>query len=123
MRKVLIIDDSEASLFLLQSVFIEDREVKVIIENKSSRALAEIKKEKPDVILLDLMMPHVDGFKILENIQKDETIKNIPVIIISARYDEESYARAKTFRVFDYIKKPIDLHEIRKKVYEALVQH
>lgn len=123
MKKIFIIDDSEASLYLLQSVFMDDSGIKVEIENNSAKAISEIKKGNPDVILLDLMMPHIDGFKILEQLKSDDKTKKIPVLVISARHDEEAHSLAKTYGVFDYIQKPLNLHEIRKKVFEALIQN
>jgi len=116
MKKVLIIDDSETSLYLIKSVFENDREIDVDIENNSTHALSSIKNKKPDLILLDLMMPHVDGFQILLQLKADVDFSKIPIIVLSARQDKEAINMAFEYGAVDYIQKPIKINEIKTKI-------
>lgn len=117
-KKILVIDDSESNLLLINSIFEEDNEIEVIVESNSSKALADIKKTMPDLILLDLMMPHIDGFQLLDKIKGDVEISSIPIIIVSARLDSEAKKITSKYGVVDYIEKPISLDLIEEKIYK-----
>ena len=116
MKRVLIIDDCEANLYLIKSVYEDDREITIDIENNSKKALLSIKNKRPDMILLDLMMPHIDGFQILLKLKADIELCKIPIIVISARQDKEAIEMAFEYGAIDYIKKPVDIKEIKKKI-------
>ena len=116
MNSVLIIDDSEVSLYLVKSVFEDDSDICIEIENNSKQAMSSIKKMKPDLILLDLMMPHIDGFEILVKLKADLELSKIPIIVISARQDKEATQMAFEYGAIDYITKPIDIKEIKTKI-------
>ncbi len=120
MKRILVIDDSEANLLLINSIFEDDPEIEVALENNSTRALKTVRKQNPDLILLDLMMPNIDGFQILGEMKKDSFLGKIPVMIVSARLDSEAKKEAKKYKVSDYIEKPLDLDLIEKKIYQIL---
>jgi CheY-like chemotaxis protein len=120
MKRILVIDDSEANLLLINSIFEDDPDIEVVVESNSSKALNVVRKKYPDLILLDLMMPHIDGFQILDEIRRDTTLGKIPVMIVSARLDQEAKKMAKNYVVNDYIEKPLDLDLIEKKIYKVL---
>jgi len=120
MKRILVIDDSEANLLLINSIFEDDPDIEVVVESNSSKALNVVRKKYPDLILLDLMMPHIDGFQILDEIKRDTKLGKIPVMIVSARLDQEAKKMAKNYVVNDYIEKPLDLDLIEKKIYEVL---
>ena len=119
MKQVLVIDDSEVNLLLVKSA-LEETEVNVFIESSSLKAMSVIRKIHPDLIVLDLMMPHVDGFQILEKLQQDTALSSIPVLVISARQDEEAVHRAMQLGAAGYIKKPIDLTMVTNQIITAL---
>ena len=120
MKRILVIDDSEANLLLINSIFEDDPEIEVTVESNSTRAIKTVRKENPDLILLDLMMPNIDGFQILDEMKKDSFLGKIPVMIVSARLDSDAKKQAKKFSVTDYIEKPLDLDLIEKKIYTML---
>lgn len=120
MKKILIIDDSEVNLYLIKSIFLEDSDIAVTIENNSRKALPLIRESKPDAIVLDLMMPHIDGFKILETIKSEPEIANIPIMVITARQDVDAEYRVSQYGVDAYIRKPINLREIDHKLREMI---
>ena len=116
MNKILVIDDSEVNLYLVQTIFEKDNEVQVEIESDSTKALLRIQHEMPDVIVLDLMMPHVDGFQLLKELKSDPELREIPILIISARFDNKTYNRAMGYGVQGYIKKPIQMHDVEEQI-------
>lgn len=120
MKKLLIIDDSEVNLYLIKSIFQDDPDVDVTIESNSRQALPLIRKSLPDALVLDLMMPHIDGFKILELIKSEPGTSNIPVMIITARQDAEAEHEVSQYGVEAYIKKPINLKEIEYQLRNML---
>ncbi|WP_439183338.1 response regulator [Carboxylicivirga taeanensis] len=112
MHKVLVIDDSEVSLFLIKAIFSDDNTIEILTEKDSVNAVDTIRKEKPDIIILDLMMPVINGFDLLEKIKSDSAIKQIPIIVITASQDEDSYNRAMEYGVNEYFTKPIEMKNI-----------
>ena len=86
--KILVIDDSETNLYLIKSIFRDQKNISVFSESESSHALKVVKQIRPDIILLDLMMPEIDGFELLKQLKSNINFRNIPVVIISA-YDDD----------------------------------
>jgi len=120
MKRILVIDDSEANLLLINSIFEDDPEIEVAVESNSTKAIKTVRKKNPDLILLDLMMPNIDGFQILGEMKKDSFLGKIPVMIVSARLDSAAKKEAKKYHVNDYIEKPLDLDLIEKKIHRIL---
>lgn len=118
--KILMIDDEQdfCKLVKMNLEQVGDYEVRVISNSKQGIKLA--KKEKPDLILLDIMMPGVDGFKVLEVLKKDSATMAIPVVMLTAQLDDES--KLKAMQLFDegYLTKPIDTYELKTKIDEVL---
>lgn len=107
-KTILVVDDSSTSIFLMESFF-EENGYNVLVAEDGEKALEKLSKHLPDVIFLDLMMPKKTGFDVLEEIKKTETIKNIPVIIISAKTEQEDIRKAKAMGAIEYLYKPIDI--------------
>lgn len=105
--KILVVDDSETNLLLIESIFVDDPEHQVILEKDSKKAMQQIKEKIPDVIVLDLMMPKVDGLSILRDLKKDKTLEKIPVIVLTAKKDTSTKIDALNIGANDYILKPL----------------
>lgn len=118
-KKILIIDDSKTSLLLFESVF-SGTGIDVFSEIDSNVAIQKIKSIQPDLIVLDLMMPDIDGFHLLEIIKKDQDICNIPVIILSAIHENNSIKKALQSGADKYIKKPMNVNEVLTAVNDLL---
>jgi CheY-like chemotaxis protein len=114
-KKVLIIDDSSVNNVLLENV-LEDQNYEVLISFRGDEALELINKEHPDIILLDIMMPGMDGYKILEELKSKEPTKDIPVIMVSAKSDSLDIDKAMELGASDYIVKPINIKTIIEKI-------
>jgi CheY-like chemotaxis protein len=115
-KNILVIDDSETSLYLLQSILDENPGYDNILEKNSMHAFETLKERDVDLIFLDLMMPGMTGYEFLEKIQADPELKNIPVIILSAMHDDGSEKKAKNMGAADYMKKPLDVDELEEKM-------
>jgi adenylate cyclase len=117
--KVLIVDDEPFNVDVLQQE-LDELEYHIITASNGKEALEQIKKHQPDLILLDLMMPVLDGFAVLSEIKGDNSLRDIPVIIVSAADDSKSIVKGIKQGADDYITKPIDADHLKKKVREHL---
>ena len=79
-------------------------------------ANAIMAKQLPDLILLDLLMPKVNGYDFLKEIKEDEKTRDIPVLVISAVTDSENVRKTLAMGAADYIKKPVDIQSLVEKV-------
>lgn len=116
---VLIVDDEPFNVDVLQQE-LEELNYQLITAANGQEALSKIKRHQPDLILLDLMMPVLDGFAVLAEIKGDNSLRDIPVIIVSAADDSKSIVKGIKQGADDYITKPIDADHLKKKVKEHL---
>lgn len=119
-KKILIVDDSNTNVILLEAI-LKNKGYNVEKALSVSEANQLIRKEMPDLILLDLRMPHISGYKFLESIKRNDRTKNIPVIIVSAITENESKERVQRFGIVDYLEKPIDLKAMIEIVEKSLL--
>lgn len=117
--KVLIVDDEPFNVDVLQQE-LEELDYQVITASNGKEALEQIKKHQPDLILLDLMMPVLDGFAVLTEIKADNSLRDIPVIIVSAEHDSKSVVKGIKQGADDYITKPIDAEHLKIKLKDHL---
>jgi DNA-binding response OmpR family regulator len=103
-KKILIIEDETALLYALQSQLSVEG-YKVLVADDGEEALNILSKEKPDAIILDIILPKINGWAVLESIKKNKKTKDIPVIIISNLSDEASQARGIKLGAKDYLAK------------------
>jgi PleD family two-component response regulator len=119
-KKILVVDDSETNLLLFESMFESDPRIKVLVKNSGKNIINYCLKNSPDLILLDLVMPEIDGFEVLELLQNHDELKNIPVIITSALGDQVDIKKAIEMGASEYIVKPIDFEENSKLILDTL---
>lgn len=120
--KILIIDDVSSHLLLLQTI-LQDEGYDTEIADNPQKGLELLTKNKYQVLLLDIMMPGMDGFQMLEEIKKNDNLKKLHVIIISAKTDSWSIKNAMDRGAFDYLTKPINIQDIKNKVKSAMVEN
>jgi len=118
-EKIIVIDDESVHLILLQNI-LEEEGYETITYTDATEALKYIYELDHCVVLLDIMMPGVDGFEILEQVKNDNKISNINIIVISAKTDFGSIKNAMDLGAFDYLTKPINIHDVKNKVRAAL---
>lgn len=119
--KILIVDDISTHLLLLQTILHDEGYKTEITDNPQSVVDLLLKKEF-QVVLLDIMMPGMDGFQVLEKIKLIEELSYVNIIIISAKTDSWSIKNALERGAFDYITKPINIQDVRNKVKSAMIE-
>jgi len=104
MKKLLVIDDESVVRKALSSQF-DASEIKVITASDGEEGLATALKERPDLMLVDLLMPKMDGLAMLKALREDDWGKNARVIVLSNLGDEEKVSAADAFGIEDYLVK------------------
>lgn len=117
--KILITEDSPTILEILKSVLVEEG-YDVIAAVDGQQALELVRTEKPDLIVLDLMLPKIDGYKVCRMLKFDEKYKNIPIIMLTARTKESDENLGKEVGADAYIRKPFEPEIIIDKIRELL---
>lgn len=115
----MIIEDEEA-LALMLRYNLEKEGYQVTVESRGSKALAEIEKKHPSVILLDWMLPEMSGVEICKLIRAKPDIKNIPVIMLTAKGEEEDKVKGLNAGADDYVTKPFSVPELLARVKTQL---
>lgn len=119
MKQILVVDDEIGALTLI-GIMLERGGFNVIKAKDANAALAELEKSVPDLIILDVMMPGMDGIELCRVIRNRPDSKDTPVLILSARGDAESVMRGMDAGANDYLPKPILHHDLVDKVRKML---
>jgi PAS domain S-box-containing protein len=111
-KKVLVVDDDIRNVFALVQI-LEEREIEVL-EAENGEVAIEVLQNNPDIdlVLMDIMMPVMDGYEAMTRIRNTELIKNIPIITLTAKAMKEDYRKAIDCGANDYISKPVDLDKL-----------
>ena len=118
---ILCVDDEPANLKLLENILVP-RGYEVVSVASGEDALQKIKARTIDLILLDLMLPGMDGLQLSRKIKDNKKYRNIPIIMLTAHTGVESYIKSLSKEVFAYIQKPFETEELVKLVRAALAQ-
>lgn len=118
---ILIIEDDRYITEYLE-VVLSDRSYKIIQCDKGKKGYELSLKEQPDLVLLDLMLPDINGHEVIVNLKADTRTMSIPIIIISALSQKEIIQKCYNQGVVDYIVKPFDLQELLIKIEKNLLQ-
>ena len=118
-RRVLYIEDNEANLALVRRV-LEHSGYTVLEATTGERGLEMVATEKPDLVLLDLDLPHMSGFEVAARLKADPASANIPMIAISASVMKQERQSALDAGCVCFIEKPFDIAELRTAVADAL---
>jgi DNA-binding response OmpR family regulator len=107
MARMLVIEDDRALTHVMRQI-LEARGHEVLAADDGSRGLATAQRQSPDAIILDLMMPFMDGFAVLEALQEDERTTGVPVMVLSAIQTESVEQRCYGLGAKQYFRKPFD---------------
>jgi CheY-like chemotaxis protein len=118
-KSILIVDDSFNNLILLEDLLTE-MNYEVILAHNGIEAIEKIHESNPDLILLDVMMPKMGGFEMMEKM--NELNMDIPVIVITAKNTDEERQKAINLGAVEFIVKPVNISEILDTVEKALSQ-
>jgi DNA-binding response OmpR family regulator len=113
--KILIIDD-EQEIVELVSMMLKARDYSIISALDAQDGLNKVKAEQPDLILLDIMMPSMDGYAVCLKLKSSKDTKNIPVVIMSGKAEREAIVKTHSLGVSDFIVKPFNLPTLLGKI-------
>ena len=112
--RLLVVDDQPANIQVLYQTFSADH--KVFVATSGAQALAVCADKQPDLVLLDVVMPGLDGYEVCRRLHADEATRHIPVIFVTAHSDEEAETRGLDAGAVDFISKPINPKIVRARV-------
>jgi DNA-binding response OmpR family regulator len=121
MARVLVVDD-EAPIRLLCRVNLEAEKMEVLEAGDGPTGLEMARKEHPDVILLDVMMPGLDGWRVAEELLEDPATSSIPIVFLTARAELRDRARGLDLGGLDYVTKPFNPVELAPLIRELIAR-
>lgn len=113
-KRILVIDDTQDNLYLLEAILLEEGYVVDVASNGKS-GLAMIEASPPDLVLLDAMMPGMDGYEVTQRIRQNQKLPFIPILLITA-YAEADIPEGLNLGANDFIRKPIDYDELMARI-------
>lgn len=117
-KKILIVDDSSTNLKILYHILLKNG-FQVISAENGYDCIQMTVNQKPDLVLLDIMMPEIDGIEVCRRLRKDSRIDHIPIIFVTAATDDNTLSKAFDAGGSDYIRKPINRVELLKRIQAA----
>src|SRR3989338_1745373 len=118
-NKILVVDDEEGFLKLVRDS-LEIRGIEVITASSAVAAGIELASKLPDLILMDIKMPGINGLQACEAIKKNPSTKGLPIIIVSVLSDESDIKKAYASGISDYFVKPVDIEKLVGRIKEIL---
>jgi len=119
-KKILLIEDEEIMIDLLQRKITQEG-YEIRVARNGEEGLAAMKEKKPDLVLLDIIMPKMEGFEVMEHMQADKDLKKIPVIVISNSGQPVEIDRAQKMGARDWlIKTEFDPQEVIEKIKKQI---
>ena len=119
MAKVLVVDD-DAEIRSMVSVVLEAAGHEVAIAEDGDAAIKKIKRVRYDLVLLDIMMPEVDGYGVLDEVRAMPSREDLPIVVLTARHDPDGLAREVASGATDHLAKPFLLSELEDVIERAL---
>jgi CheY-like chemotaxis protein len=122
MKKIMLVDDEKDQIFFIKTSFknLFGKEYMIVPAESGEKCFELLQKEEiPDLILLDIMMPRMNGWEVFDRLRANPLWKDIPIIFLTARTDEFA-EHAGTLIAEDYIKKPIEIKELKIRIENVL---
>jgi len=117
--KIIAVDDSPDNLFLIETV-LDNPEYDITLIDSGQEMLDRLPQEgTPDLILLDIMMPDIDGFEVMQRIRQDPSLPYIPIMMITA-HDHTNLVEGLNAGADDFVRKPFDIEELQARVRSLL---
>ncbi len=113
-KRILVIDDTQDNLYLLEAILVEEGYV-VDVASNGKLGLAMIEASPPDLVLLDAMMPGMNGYEVTQRIRQNKKLPFIPILMITA-YVEADIPEGLNLGANDFIRKPIDYDELMARI-------
>ncbi len=115
---LLVVDDLPDNSFLIQAILAEEG-YQIDVEDNGKSALARIEQTPPDLVLLDVMMPEMDGYEVTRQIRQNHDLPFIPILLITA-YDQPSLVKGLDLGADDFVRKPVEVDELLARVRSLL---
>jgi len=119
MTKVLIVDDSPTEVHILKG-YLEKNNYEVIVATDGKSGIETATNEQPDIILMDVVMPGVNGFQATRKLSRNDATSNIPVIMVTTKSQETDRIWGMRQGASDYLVKPVKESELTEKIAEIL---
>jgi DNA-binding response OmpR family regulator len=119
-RPLVLVADDDPDILSLVKLRLERSGYDVVSAGDGEQALETAKMRTPDLALLDVMMPKLDGYEVTARLRQEEATRHLPVILLTARVQESDIARGVEAGADDYVKKPFSTHELRDRVQAVL---
>jgi len=119
-RKIIIIDDEKLFIKMVKINLESTGNYKVETVSEPANVVSRIKSFDPDIILLDIVMPKIDGFEVCKTLSKDPAWRRVPIVVLSALDTDEARASMRELGVVDFLVKPIETHDIISKIEKVL---
>ncbi len=118
-QSVLVVDDEPQARSMMRLILV--RAGFDVLEAKDGyEALDEVKRQIPDLMILDIMMPGIDGFTVCERLRAEERTTNLPIIVLSAKTDAESVKRGMEVGATMYLTKPVSPDDLTRHVQDVI---
>ncbi|OQY58841.1 MAG: hypothetical protein B6245_09745 [Desulfobacteraceae bacterium 4572_88] len=122
---ILIVDDAPANIRVLVEILAEEYEISVATSGQEALEIATSKTDlygSPDMLLLDIMMPEMDGYEVCKYLRRNADTRDIPVVFVTANTDDETLKEAFESGGTDYVRKPVNRIELLARIKSALTQ-
>ncbi|GJL77035.1 MAG: hypothetical protein NPINA01_00240 [Nitrospinaceae bacterium] len=118
--KILVVDDEPANIMVLEETLKQKGHTSIQTVSDPRNALEYYQSFQPDLVLLDLNMPHFNGFQVMDQIQKANSKGNVPIMILTAQVDQGTRLRALDAGARDFLTKPFDILEVSLRIQNML---
>jgi DNA-binding response OmpR family regulator len=118
-RKILVVDDSRTALFMVTTILRKER-YELVTASDGEQAIAMAEEERPDLILMDVVMPNKTGFEACRELKRRDDTRAIPVILVTTRGEGENIEAGFESGCNDYVTKPINAQELLTKVRDHM---
>lgn len=120
-KKILLVDDSPTVL-LMERLLLQDGPYELVVATSGAEALSRALTERPELILMDVVMPGMDGFEVCRLLRAQEATRTTPIILVTTRGGPEHLEKGYESGCSDYVTKPFDGNELRAKIQSFLGQ-
>ena len=118
-RKILLVDDSETVL-MMERMILQKERYQVATARDGKEGIAQAMEFRPDLILMDVVMPNMNGFEAVKWLRQREETRSVPIVMVTTQAEMESMEAGYVSGCSDYVIKPIDSHELLAKVKNLL---
>jgi DNA-binding response OmpR family regulator len=120
-KRILLVEDEEEMIKAIK-LRLEANNYEVLVANDGISGVNLVHKERPDLIILDIMLPKMDGFAVARILKFDSLYENIPIIILSARMQKSDFAKGEEVKADAYITKPFKSEELLAKINQLIAK-